>query len=628
MHTKKSTLLWLALGACAGAGANDKVYLQADFNSGIPSDFILLDYDDNPVLATNYNRATTSGSWAANIIDTKTNRAAFSFSSTMYDFPAENWMITPVVSVGSPEALMRWRARSLHADFPENYKVMVSPTGSADPADFTELLAVEGEGYMWQRRAVSLADYVGSDIRLAFVATSPRDRFILAVDDIFVGEPSDSLFFATDTSRRFAGVAQGTAPVSGTVTNLGRPIEVGELRCVTEGGTFTAPVGQTWAVGGRLDYSFDVPVELNKFAVYSIEAVPADGGSPVAISRDSVFCSYFPQTMLIEEGTATWCNNCPMLTVTINTIKERYGDDALVVTDHARDMLLCPSYYMGLSRWVQTLPGMLFNRDASTLISWNDNYRDVLARVVPREVTAYVDLKVERSKDDPALLSVSSTAQFAKAYDNSEGRYAIGFGLVEKVVESNASTIQENSTTLINYPEYYYLPVSIPEELQFFHNVSRDGTVAFSGVEGSLPAAIDEGGSYDFDYEMTVVDSLAEKDDLFVVAYIIDTASGRVLNVARADVPSLPSGISAAADDKACGIEAGVEGSRVVVDFPMAYEPYSITLCDLSGRVLKTVSGSGTAAPVAVELSGAAARCVVVNARQGGASLSRKIAVR
>ena len=629
MYKNKALTLWLALSAALTAGADDKAYLQTDFDKGIPSDYVLIDMDENPVVATDYNRASTGGSWTANAIDTKTNMAAFSFSSALYEFPMENWMITPVVSIKSAEAVLRWRARSVHYDFPEDYKVMVSADGSADPADFTELLSVSGENYLWQQRAIPLADYAGKDVRLAFVGTSPSDRFILAIDDIFVGEPADTAFATTDTSRRFAGAASATAPVSGTVTNIGAPVELGSLQCVTDGGTLTQAVGRAWTAGQTIGYAFDIPVELGKAARYSIVAVPSDGGDPVTIVTDSVFCSHFPQTMLVEEGTATWCNNCPVTVSILNrNVKERFGDEAIVITDHAQDNLTCSDYYIGLSRWVQTLPGIIFNRDGDTRCEWNSFSNKLLNGVVSREVTAYVDMKVERTDDRPGVLAISTTTQFAAPYDNADGRYRIGFGIIEKQIPSGATTIQRNSTTLISYPEYYYMPVSVPQKFQIYHNVSREGSTAFKGVKGSLPETIAQGGSYDFSCELAVPEAVGGADDLFLVAYVLDSISGRVLNVARADIPAVTTGITAAHGGAGGGaIGIAVSGADIRVGFPEAYEPYTVTVCDLAGRVLRSVTGSGTAGEVTVSCPAAAGGCVVVRATQGRNAVTRKLVI-
>ena len=102
----------------------------------------------------------------------------------------------------------------------------------------------------------------------------------------------------------------------------------------------------------------------------------------------------------------------------------------------------------------------------------------------------------------------------------------------------------------------------------------------------------------------------------------------KLLNVARADIPAVATGI-AAVQDGASGsrIEATVSGGDICVSFPQAYEPYSITVCDLAGRVLRSVTGSGTAGEVTVSCPAAAGGCVVVRATQGRNAVTRKLVI-
>ena len=87
MNIHKTLLLAAASGLSLAAGAQGKAYLETDFDDGIPSDFTLVDMDENPVAVSNYSHATIDGSWAANPADTKDNGAAFSFSSCSMSIP-------------------------------------------------------------------------------------------------------------------------------------------------------------------------------------------------------------------------------------------------------------------------------------------------------------------------------------------------------------------------------------------------------------------------------------------------------------------------------------------------------------------------------------------------------------
>lgn len=127
------------------AMGQSKVYLSENFDNGIPSDFVTIDRDENPVATFCYKNVSINPSWIANVIDVKTNKAAFSFTQGNYNFAQENWLITPQISIDSDsEAYLCWDGKSVYNDYLEDYKVMVS-TGNDDTGSFKELLSVNGE---------------------------------------------------------------------------------------------------------------------------------------------------------------------------------------------------------------------------------------------------------------------------------------------------------------------------------------------------------------------------------------------------------------------------------------------------------------------------------------------------
>lgn len=622
MNIHKTLLLAAASGLSLAAGAQGKAYLETDFDDGIPSDFTLVDMDENPVAVSNYSHATIDGSWAANPADTKDNGAAFSFSSCQYEYPVENWMITPAVHIEDAAAILRWDARSVHYDLPESYKVMVSE-GTTAPADFKEVCRVDAESYGWQTRAVSLADYAGKDVYVAFVCTSDN-KFILAVDNLFIGEPSGSRLVVMDTSRRFVGSSSPTAPATGFIVNVGAPLEAETLECATDGGTLSMPVGRQLLTGDTLAYSFDVPVELNKTARYSLSLATA-GGEALSLYADSLYCSYFPKTLLVEEGTGTWCNNCPVGVLYANEMKERLGDDVLVVTVHTRDKLTCNDYNNGISRWISGIPAFIYNRDNTTLTVGPVFDDELYAKAQASEVPASVDLKVERSADD--VLTLTANTQFAVDYDNADGRYKLGFALIEKTVEGTDSTKQQNNCTLVTYGEYYYMPQTMPSKLTFFHNVPREGSTAFTGVDGSLPAVLEEGGSYEYTHTLAIPAAYRDTDDLFAVVYVLNSLTGKVFNIGRADVPMTPTGIATATAGTADGgISVSLSGGSFLVNFPDGSEPYTVTVCALDGTVLTKATGNGGSAVVACpEAQG---RFCLLRAVQGENVIVRKFFIK
>lgn len=75
-------------------------------------------------------------------------------------------------------------------DFRDGLKVYVSEKGTS-VGDFTAppIFSLPKEANNWTEHEVSLADYVGKTIHIAFVNDS-KDKAALYLDDLFVGIPS------------------------------------------------------------------------------------------------------------------------------------------------------------------------------------------------------------------------------------------------------------------------------------------------------------------------------------------------------------------------------------------------------------------------------------------------------
>lgn len=70
----------IAVAISASAMGQSKVYLSENFDNGIPAGYTTIDRDENPVNTSYYKNVSIGSSWIANVIDTKTNKAAFSFT--------------------------------------------------------------------------------------------------------------------------------------------------------------------------------------------------------------------------------------------------------------------------------------------------------------------------------------------------------------------------------------------------------------------------------------------------------------------------------------------------------------------------------------------------------------------
>ena len=147
-----------------------------DFENASPC-WQLIDNNNND---NNWTISATSG-YAHSGTYTLNNR----YSSTQED----NWAISPAITIpaNATDISLSWYVAARSTNYPETYNVLISSNGTA----LTSFDSVFGETYgqaTYTKRTVSLADYAGMTINIAFQYLS-EDMFYLYIDDIRVGGP-------------------------------------------------------------------------------------------------------------------------------------------------------------------------------------------------------------------------------------------------------------------------------------------------------------------------------------------------------------------------------------------------------------------------------------------------------
>lgn len=612
----------MAAAMAAPAAAQDGTLFHEDFDAGMPASFTTLDRDETPITVSSYKGVQISPSWTASEISSAGNQAAFSFSRSTIDFAQENWLITPAIELpAGSEPVLRWAAKSVAESFPEDYKVMVSAAG-ADPSAFTELLTVSGERYFWTDHALSLADYAGQTVNIAFVCTS-QNKFILAIDDIYVGEPEGYNFAAVSSSSHFAGM-EATAPVSGTLRNTGRTAEITQVDCEAASGVLSQTQAVTLAPGETLDYNFDMPIENHSVNRYSIKLHFADGTESTVLT-DSVISSYYPRTLVLDEGTGNWCNACPGMMPYIAKAKERMGSDVIVISSHHNDPLACNDYssQRGIGFIFQgSLPVFTYNRHDSYDYKNYDVYHTdgFLERAMLGPTYASITATAEQQGNEVAI---KANVQFANDYDNANGWYTVGFALVDNAYEQG-DIPQNNNCTSLSAAEYMYMPVAIPGDMMVYRDVPIEGSTAFLGIDGALPAEIKAGQDYEVEYRMTLPeDRLFGNDELTVVGFVFQKRSYELLNATAVPLTYDPQavGIGSVAAGSGATISRSADGS-VAVAVADGSASGVARVYSLDGRLLRQAAVKGGAATV--DCSGLKG-CYVVKVAAAGSEAVAKV---
>jgi Ca2+-binding RTX toxin-like protein len=161
------------------------VLLNENFESpgnALPSGWTTINQDGRtPDTQVNY----VNDAWIVrdDIITQNGNHAAFSTSWYSPPGAADDWLITPQLSLGSGTQL-QWRSLTPDAEYPDGYEVRIGTSPTIAGLD-TVVFSTPVENTTYTTRTVDLSAYDHQNVYLAFRNNS-NDKFLLLVDDVVV----------------------------------------------------------------------------------------------------------------------------------------------------------------------------------------------------------------------------------------------------------------------------------------------------------------------------------------------------------------------------------------------------------------------------------------------------------
>lgn len=577
------TILFLSGITCASAVAQD-IYFSEDFDNVMPQSITLLDRDENPSQGLS-NIDLSSGSWTIAPYG-RGLRAAMSSAKCTYDYSVDDWMILPLINVKSNAAVLAWDGLSVHYDFREDYKVMISQ-GSTNPADFVEVYSVTEEDYFPRRHAISLADYEGKDIHIAFVHTG-KNKFLLGIDNVKVGEWTDEYALINNTDISTTGGQD--IEICGTIMNLGSAHNFNPVLKVN-GEEYKLDDEERPTVlyqpGEQVPFSFIVPTPEEGALEYTITVENSQWSAD-----DVVYCSAFPRNVLVEKFTGTWCGNCAGGSITMHKFEQRYRNRIIMVEGHCNDVLTDPYYFAGLNYFNSNLPSMVYDRQVGYKSQSAEDDGNI-AKVMALPVTSQIESDVTYLED--GRLKVESTVRFSKEYDNSLDRYRVGYAFIENVVHNDAKLYEQDNSQCQNavYREYNFLPSKIPADMMFYHNVARGDSTAFEGSPLSLPnETLTAGVDYQVVDTLDIPDSFEDDRNLSLVTVVIFTRNKSALSACKVSTEEIDwsAAVTAPARNEA-QFDAVVADGRVIVSGVEGHA--CVTVYGVDGRTLAVANGFG-----------------------------------
>ena len=574
----KKQLLALAASALMAAQgsvwAQNVVYYSQDFQVDTkPAELTYYDGDGNELADGLVGTGLECGTW--HIIRMNAgdpNKLMGSASTFTTPGKANDWMVTPQIKIYGTGAKLAWKAMAASNIKRDGYKVYVSTKGYAMEDFETEpIFSIDAEvGGTLQSHEVSLDKYAGQTIYIAFVNDS-YDKYVLCVDDIVVSGPE-----ATDAQDRASFEVTtplmtdtGKAQMSVNVKNLKTPaLDAVKVCYRVNDQVFSQDFtglnlnqGQTAAL--TVEQTVDVP--LNTTCTYDIW-VEVDGDPALSV-RDSIRGTYFVSNRrtLIEEGTGTWCGNCPGGALALEYMEKNYPDKVVSIAVHNDDPMEIAAY----NDFCQypAFPMMLVDRKYLGLPAELDedyNY----SFLVPGSGVEYFFQLAQRFIAEAEL---SGTATLTDANKNRleikvESRfindckssgYDIALILLEDSVTapdgsmypqsnyyaSTKHTFVGKKDTIYNSGGWGELPGTVRMKYDHVARAAYNGSFNGYGNNSQLPATIEGGKVYTSQFTWDIPEGTVNHMENCSVVALMTDATGYIVNCYKMPVITDPSAI-------------------------------------------------------------------------------------
>jgi len=275
------------------------------------------------------------------------------------------------------------------------------------------------------------------------------------------------------------------------------------------------------------------------------DAIPSNSTVEVAYSTEA--STFFPRKVVMEEATGTWCGYCPRGIVYIEKRSEEYPDNFIAIGVHRSDKM-SPSgdCYDAYFEQNTNYPNSFINRT-----EWMDpSSLKVKTIIEETKDSAVVDIAVTAAFSEEATNTVNVNTETTFGFDDDGStEYRIAYVLVEDSVGPYKQGNYYSGDSGSGDMEWWYSQGSTVEIL--FNDVARKIYDDYYGVAGLLPSVITSGETYKSSYTLALPDNVQDAKNLKVVALLLDTSTGEILNADRTAISgNPPTAIASATSDK------------------------------------------------------------------------------
>ena len=470
---------------------------------------------------------------------------------------ANRWMFTPAIVVPATNPVVQYTVIDPDAGYPESYQLVIRTTAptSANIAASTVLLNVPtAPTPNPTTMSVSLSAYAGQTVYIGW-RDNATDMDIMGIDNVVVKSLAN--IDATISSINNAVyVVSGNNSITGTVTNSGaNAITSFDVTYKIDGGASSAVysvTGQNIATMGTYNFTHNVPANIT-IGQHTVQVTISNvNGGTDANTADNVLSktisgvSSIPtKRVFCEEETSVLCGYCVRGIVYLDSMATQHPNDWIGIAIHSAGMGTDPMVVTAWDNGTTSFPG--FSGYPAVIVD---------RTIVDDPTNLPADYAIQKAVISPVDVAVAniayntSTKQISfdvKATPVTTG--TVNWTINGAIYEMDVTSSQDAGTTTTEYDQHNYyaggsigamggfenLADPVPAAQMHYNYVGRAICGGFTGTTGVIPASIVDGTTYTKNYTYTVP-TTQDVTQFHLVGFVIDQASGKILNSVQADI--------------------------------------------------------------------------------------------
>lgn len=215
------------------------------------------------------------------------------------------------------------------------------------------------------------------------------------------------------------------------------------------------------------------------------------------------------QRMVVEEGTGTWCQYCPVGIEGFRSMAEKHPDTFIGIAVHKSDAYETSSYS---SLTFSGYPSSYVMRDLSSAVRPSAENLETVYKVVTAEApVAAVGLVAGFTNSSRSKITARTNLNFFSA--RSGMSYRLSFVLLENGLEDYQQGLGYTTLDHIARMNYSYV-----------------------GFENSVPTSVEEGEDVESFFDLDVPTNVSNTNNIELVALLLDKVSGQIVNAAKCEI--------------------------------------------------------------------------------------------